>query len=446
MIRIKEKAIGKKIVYEREIVNKKKKYTEIIDYRLATEKYKGKTFYVLYDMEQKSISPFFRFLNTEIEKQSENTREQAAYAIRLLYCYLALIKVDIYKLGNKDMKGLRSFLLGYSSENGPYSFDLKTLRKNASVDIYYSIYKSYLKYLKVDGIQLHALQNADINMFTVKNNRFTKIQKRAPRYISVSEYANIIKALREDNNVAGEIICRLMFEYGLRIGEVLGITSEDVKQSKERNKIVQYILLRNRASDNKKCQSAKRLMKVSDRSTYKSPNYQTEEYAYDKIYITESLYEILNDYIENVLVIARKKGKLACSLADKVDADNYYEFNHYIFLNERCSPLTAKSWNAYLKKIFVKLDIVLDSEKKYINLNHRFRHGFAMFQIQYRKIGIFELQKLMRHASVLSTQIYYRPTYEDEYELKTEFVKDLYDLVPGLKEIPVLYGEKSYFI
>ena len=46
-----------------------------------------------------------------------------------------------------------------------------------------------------------------------------------------------------------------------------------------------------------------------------------------------------------------------------------------------------------------------------------------------------ELSKLMRHSSISSTLIYYNPTISDKIKLKTEFTKELYSILPELKNI-----------
>lgn len=56
--------------------------------------------------------------------------------------------------------------------------------------------------------------------------------RRVPKYISIEDFGRIINIIRQDNNATAEIIVRLMFEYGLRLGEVLGITNEDVTEKK----------------------------------------------------------------------------------------------------------------------------------------------------------------------------------------------------------------------
>ena len=44
-----------------------------------------------------------------------------------------------------------------------------------------------------------------------------------------------------------------------------------------------------------------------------------------------------------------------------------------------------------------------------------------------------ELMKAMRHSSIQSVEIYYRPTMRDEIAMKTSFMEDLYEYIPELK-------------
>lgn len=455
MIIIREKTQGRRKYYERIISGEKRTdaFVQIVEYKLIKVSKDGRDYFVLYDDKMASISSFFKYINIEMSHLSYNTKEQAAHAIRQLYCYLDLTRTDINNLKKKDILNLQYFLLGYSPSKGTYSFQLSSMRKNKTVNDYLSIYRSYLKYL---GVECKYLMDGNTTEYLSQNSMgdtiSQKVQtysaslkegtpaRRVPKYISVEEFARIIEVVREDQNLSGEIIVRLMFEYGLRLGEVLGITSEDVTEKIVDGELRPVIYIRNRASDNKKYQSAKTLMKVDAADAYASPNYKQEKLGFEIIYLTEDFYELINDYIECVLVAASKSKKIDRSLADSVTRKRHAPANHYIFLNSVFSPLSAKTWNEYLKSVFDRANIHVDKDIKKHNLNHRFRHGFAMFQVKYRNTNVFELKEMMRHASVSSTMIYYNPTESDEYEMKTEFVEDLYNLIPSLKESPVLYG------
>ena len=67
-------------------------------------------------------------------------------------------------------------------------------------------------------------------------------------------------------------------------------------------------------------------------------------------------------------------------------------------------------------------------------MSHRFRHGFAMFLVQYKNIRLEELKLLMRHESLSSTAIYYRPTEDDVATIKEDFSKTLEELIPMITD------------
>ncbi len=455
MITIRERIQGKRKYFERIMASSEgqSETCQKVEYRLVKAAKDGKEYFVLYDDEMASISAFFRFINIEMSHLSYNTREQAAHAIRQLYCYLSLTRLDIKKLKKRDILNLQYFLLGYSPSGGTYSFQLNSKRKNNTVNDYISIYRSYFRFLGIECTYLmegktteYLSQNVLGDLVSRKVVSHSASLKegtpvrRVPKYINVEEFGKIINVIRDDKNPTGEIIVRLMYEYGLRLGEVLGISNEDVTEKNIDGELRPVIFIRNRASDNKKFQSAKTLMKVNDTDTYDSPNYKQEKIGYEIIYITEDFYELLNDFIETVLTSAKQKGRIDRSVADTVRKKHHVPENHYIFLNKVSAPISAKTWNTYLKTVYERAGIHVDKEVKKHNLNHRFRHGFAMFQVKYRNTNAFELKEMMRHASISSTMVYYNPTETDEYEMKTEFVEDLYALIPALKEKPDYYA------
>ena len=247
MIVIREKTQGRKKYYEK-LISKDGKSFDLIDtviYRLVKVKSDSRDYFVLYTDEQESISPFFQYVNFEIGHLAYNTREQAAHALRQLYCYISLIKSDISKLKKKDIINMQFFLLGYSPKKGEYSFQLESMRRNNTVNDYISIYRAYFSFL---GIDCPYLTESKITEYISKNAMGDDISqrvqtyaaslkegtpvRRVPKYISIEDFGRIINIIRQDNNVTTEIIVRLMFEYGLRLGEVLGITNEDVTENK----------------------------------------------------------------------------------------------------------------------------------------------------------------------------------------------------------------------
>ncbi len=122
------------------------------------------------------------------------------------------------------------------------------------------------------------------------------------------------------------------------------------------------------------------------------------------------------------------------TIADRTrEADKYEEDNYYVFINSIGTPLSVSTWNNTLRKIFSEVGIPVDKAKRESNLNHRFRHGYAMFNVQHLGVKEVQLARLLRHRGLSSVLCYYRPTISDQIKLKADYTNSLYDIVPELK-------------
>ena len=79
------------------------------------------------------------------------------------------------------------------------------------------------------------------------------------------------------------------------------------------------------------------------------------------------------------------------------------------------------------------MHIPIDKDKRKNNLNHRFRHGFAMFNIQYGHANAVKVAELLRHRSLQSVMCYFRPTISDQIHLKDAAIEDMYSVIPELR-------------
>src|SRR5699024_4165113 len=87
-----------------------------------------------------------------------------------------------------------------------------------------------------------------------------------------------------------------MFQCGLRIGEVMGLTFEDLDVIEEGGKYICLAYIRNRKSD-QSYQLAKTCMSITDRKQYQQRDYQTRDIGYQVAVIPMDLYDLINDYI-----------------------------------------------------------------------------------------------------------------------------------------------------
>ena len=178
-------------------------------------------------------------------------------------------------------------------------------------------------------------------------------------------------------------------------------------------------------------------MKVTNPKQYRSKEYNTKGYGYQTVILPEDLYSLVNEYIEEAHSWARatkKENYYESTIADRVrKAEPFEDDNYYVIINSLGRPLSQISWNNTIREIFIKLGIPIDKETRSNNLNHKFRHGFAMFNVKYLKCNELQLKERMRHNSLQSVAAYFKPTISDAIEVKTDFTRTLYDIIPELK-------------
>ena len=446
MTYITEEKLGTKSIYYRittdaQGVEALKRKVEIPLYKIEKD---NTVWFMLYDDDMNVLSEPTRYLNHKMTTKSFTTRKASANALRLLYIFLSLYNYKVRNLNLERLNELIQFLQGTSLN--PIN-DVRTFRSNDSVNNYLGIYREYFRQMDIPckalfeektTLQEFSFDNDSTGTIErvqyVNNLRTTHNIRSIPKYISPNEFEMLNKKAIDKKDILAQCIMRLMYCYGLRIGEVLGLTIEDIKETTRDNILVPIIILRNRVSD-KDFQYAKNLPHIQNKKAYKSKQYTKSK---SEIIIDYSLYELIYDYINEVHtpLLEKSPEKYAKGNADIVSTRNAPEFNHYIFLNKNGNVLSGQTWGNYLKQYFIDCGIPLDSNTKEFNLSHRFRHGFAMLHAHYRKnpVNALQLQIMMRHKSLSSTMIYFNPTEEEEFKIKEEFIQELFGLIPSLKE------------
>lgn len=403
----------------------------------------GFTYICLYDDNMLPVAEAYQFLNYEMRESPLTSRSFAASALRLLYCFLSLscCRTDI--IDEKTYRSLIFFLRGINPN--PQKYAMLTQRSNNTVNGYLSVYRKYFSWAKIQCEALykshtvqqnHALEANDVPERIVYNNNLKVSDRSAvvPKYISPDEFRRIYKVMKEAGDRQSMIIAHLLYGYGFRLGEALGMALEDIQEARKNYGLVPLILLRNRISD-EKFQYAKGLPHVIDSRQYASKDYRA---GTQEIIITYEFYEELLDFIEesHKEMMEKYPENYAKGAADIVSVRDRPDTNHYVFLNRYGKILSQQTWNNQLRMYFEKAGIPLDTDVRENNLSHRFRHGFAMFHARFspHPVDALALQKLLRHKSLNSTMVYFNPTPDDEFEIKTEFQTELYDMIPELKE------------
>lgn len=425
--------------------NNKTLFSNDIYYRAIYKEIDNKTYFILYNKYMEPISEVFQFLNSK--RNSFNTILSSLQALKLLYNYQDIIGKKLNKFSIREINNLKLFLKGVSTKGKSLSLELSTNRNNRTINGYLSVYRSYLNFLGEENKFLSMKTNRKTIILdpfneikcTVESYEMNeKVPKRPveiPFYIDVNDFWKIILEVRKNFNKMEEIIIRLMYQCGLRIGEVLGLTGDDLIVEQVEDDFYPVAYLRNRVSD-KNYQYAKSCMTIFDKSEYQTADYKIKGYGFQKIFLPQDLYDLINEYIEEAHTHARinyEKNYFENTIADRVRKSKKYEdINYYVFINSLGVRLTYKLWNTKIRKIFKAVGLHLDVISREHNLNHRFRHGFAMYNVQYLKCGQLELQMKLRHSTPLSTYCYYKPTISDQIELKTNFANSLYELIPEL--------------
>lgn len=453
MIVVKETIKANEIYYESYVKDGNKTIAvNSLRYISFIKEYKGRQYIIVYGPDMKPISCAFGFLNFYLKEQPINTKSKDMIALKLLYVYEDILGKKLIEFNASDVDAFKQFIEGGVGRGQEYTFELITKRSNETINSYLASFRKYLSYLGQKNEYLN-LKVATKRYFNPDNERYSDKDRYAsnkkvtrdfievPRYISLDEFSEILNEIRLNYTKREEVIVRLMFENGLRLGEVLGLTFDDIimenieyPENSGEFRVFPVVYIKNRVSD-KPYQKAKRLMQVSSREEYKLKKYKTKNYGYNQVIIRRELYDLINEYIDEYHAIAREKNDknyYKHVVADRVrKAEKFEDDNFYIFINSLGRPLSQTLWNVTIRKIFKSLNIVVDRDVKEHNLNHRFRHGFAMYNVK-RGVKQLELMRMMRHACLQSIARYYRPTICDAIEIKSAFIEDLYLCIPEL--------------
>ena len=431
----------------------------VIRYRLETttlkeESGRERPYWLFYDNWWNPVIDVCYYLNHYRIGKSENTVRRDGQALKLLYAFQDIVGVNAKDFTLKDVENLKIFLEGAQIRGRDIICTGLTSRDRDTINGCLAIYREFLKCLGVT--EGYLMEKSTIGYYPAINDSTVDFpaEKYASnyksgrnemlsvsRYITREEYARIIKVIRSNPKYTfrDEMIVRLMYQFGLRIGEVLGLTEEDVIYYEFHEAPRWGLYIRNRASDSHLSQSSKSTLKVSDKSQYLTKAYRNTDVSAQKVRITKKMYDDLFELISMTKQADYKHYDEAA--ADTVNpkfigkGDRRRELpsdNRYLFVNEQGRVLTQTRWNQILRGIFLEAGVYVDTGVRKVNLSHRFRHGYAMEMIRSteekgRRITLEELMKLMRHRSIASTIIYFHLTDSEQRVKKEEFLEEMID-------------------
>lgn len=392
--------------------------------------------YFLYNSKYEVITDSYNYLNNNSNIVANNTKKNCLYGLKSLYTFLEIIEKDLSDLTSNDFFQLNTFLKGYSANGTDYKFSILTKRSNTTIKIFFSIYREYFRYLGLENSPLFNFKK--IPKYMTSRNYVGRILKRdtTPEYISEDKFNQINNFLDNDKDILvlrNKCIIRIMYQSGLRLGEVLGLTLEDIEiRVNSDGKHDCILIIRNRLSDTD-FQQAKTCMKVYDKRNYKSNDYKCKNVGYQEAIIFDfdgiNTHDLLCDYIDVAHEFAERVNSkyYMKTIADQVGSFNEeHKENHYVFLNSKGGILNDESWNIALREIFVKNGVQIDKGYRQHNLSHRFRHGFVMKLLYgFGQTNLSYVKVFTRHKSDLSINAYNNPTTEDIVKLKNDIIESI---------------------
>lgn len=391
------------------------------------------TYFILLDLKGNLIFEANYYLNSVLENTGYKNRERAFNALKLFYSYLQLFPIKDYKerLNRDYVNGLISFLEGGYKDGVNLKLDLKTTRNKDTIASYVGVYNDF--YDVMFKVNSHGFFKLRSNGFGTSNSsRKLKFKSsineaiyNTPMYIKRHQHEEIIELVDKSFSSREKIIINLMYHYGMRIGEVLGLTLEDIEPL---NNQKYKLIIRNRISD-KPSQKGKNLTTPKSLRDYKTSPFTTYGNGFQTVVIDSDMAELIEEYIDETRdprLMSRSSTK-SKNLKMKAFADRigtiplFNDINQYIFLShQHYTPLTQEGWNYVLKKIFKGVGIPVDKVNRSTNLSHRFRHAFAMNLVN-QGVNILALQKAMRHKSIESCRAYYNPDEEDKIKIQEKY-------------------------
>ncbi|MGO4348137.1 tyrosine-type recombinase/integrase [Paenibacillus sp. MCAF9] len=399
--------------------------------------HEGFTYFIITTLNGYIIKVANKYLNIILRNGSFKKREQAFSALKLFYSFLDLYHINNYEKGLESnvVASLVEFLEGGYKKGNLIDLNLKTTRRNLTINIYLSVIRDFYRQMfKVNDSELHQKSTYSkysgggffghankTNFERYDVNKRIRGDSSPPKYIKKHEYRTIIELIEQKYSIREKVIIMLSYEYGFRIGEILGLTFEDILEGRNG---AHSLYLRNRLSDNPS-QYAKSSMKIIRKEDYLKQVYQEENIGYQVIKIDDEMFGLLYEYIDEsrdeILLNSsdKKRSNLETKgIADKVTVRKDLDRNYYVFLNKQhYTPLTQTGWNKILREIFKTVGIKVDEKVRKNNLSHRFRHGFAMYKACVENYSAEQLAKALRHSSTQTVLKYFNPDDEDKSEL-----------------------------
>ncbi|WP_280157519.1 tyrosine-type recombinase/integrase [Priestia aryabhattai] len=343
--------------------------------------------YLLIDTNGLPVEPVAKYMKYLYNSErSSNTLQTYCTALKFYFTYLEQTGIDYQQVSFEKLSSFVSWLRNpYENNNVVPHKTAKAKRRESTVNNYLTVVASFYDYLyRNDLVESDMVERLMKKMFIGAGgngyksflhhvNRGKPISKnilklKEPRKrVKVFTKEQVEEIYHSTTNIRDKFLVRLLFESGLRIGEVLSLFLEDLQfDAKQRKHKIQ---LTNRGE---------------------LPNGGKLKTGERKLDISQGLMDLYDDYLYEVV--------------DEYDPDHNFVFVK-IWGKNAGAPLTYSDVYATFKEIERKIGIHITP--------HMFRHTHGtIYYLQTKNIKL--VQERLGHAQIQTTMNLYIHPSEDE--------------------------------
>ena len=390
-------------------------------YFVQTTNSNGEPRYIIYDEDLCPIHSIYVYLNWGLKYLDISTIYRAVTPLRLLVAFCQAHHLKDFIIPELYCSDFIDFL--YRNDH--------TLRSTAAA--YFNDIKRFMCFIRHDDDPIMA-HTSRITWMTgadgVNRPHYFEEYKYAPKrnperdlicpaHNTIKEFYLLQNTMAEklfrngdQGDIAGCIIVILLFKMGRRIGEVLGLTIEDISSfvDSETGEVSHCIYLRNRIHD-EIGQHAKNRDSPYDKKEYKNKEYIISYNSpRNRIKLEEDIFQLIKAYIETVHARAEneKPEMYETAIADIINptqfaADWGLEKNHYLFLNSMGGKLKKGTWYKRILQYYRESNVALGYGK---SPNHAFRHGIAFIMRHQMHKSTREIADFLGHKNEQSAEVY----------------------------------------
>lgn len=341
--------------------------------------------YLLVDEEGLPIIPVAKYLKyIDNTNKSYNTQKTYCYALKHYFEYLEEIDINYKKVNINILSDFVGWLRNPYENNNVISLkSTKAKRSEKTVNLIITVVTNFYDYLfRTEEIDNDMVDKLMKQVFTGGNRRYKDflyhVNKDKPsnkNVLKIKEPRRKLKVLTKEKieiiynattNIRDEFLIKLLFETGLRIGEVLSLFIEDIIYDHNKGHRINLV-------DRGELENGAKL-KTGER----------------EIHISQELIDLFDDYAYNVL--------------DELEIDTNFIFVKLKGKNKG-QPLDYQTVSALFKTLKKKTGIDVHP--------HLLRHTHATIYYQSTK-DIKQVQERLGHSQIQTTMnLYLHPSDED---------------------------------